>query len=88
MLRAMYSIPYSSVEAITRIFARITGIISVYNTNKFRSIWRIVPIIPDFNERPVYCAIDSKGFRITISDYRGSKLKRRRRGWSKLYNLI
>jgi hypothetical protein len=73
-LRAKYSVAFRSLEGITRIFARITSITTVCHTSIFRRIRNIVPTIHDSNGRPVECAIDSTGFKITISgDYLGSK---------------
>ena len=49
----------------------------------------MVPAIPDSPGRPVDCAIDSTGFKITIrGNYTGSKWNRKRRGWSKLHAVI
>jgi transposase, IS4 family len=88
-LRAMYSIPFRSLEGIARIFARITGITAVSYTSIFRRIRKIVPSIPNSQGKPVDCAIDSTGFKITIrGDYLGSKWKKARRGWSKLHAVI
>ena len=78
-LRAMYSIPFRSLEGIARIFTSITVITTVCYTSIFRRIRNIVPAIPDSKERPVDCAIDSTGFKITImGDYLGSKWKKAR----------
>ena len=44
-LRAIYNVPFRSLEAIARIFARITGIASICYTNIFRRIRKIVPTI-------------------------------------------
>jgi hypothetical protein len=88
-LRAMYSIPFRSLEGFARIFARITGIATVCYTSIFRRIRKIVLAIPDSHGKPVDCAIDSTGFKITIrGDYLGSKWKKPRRGWSKLHAVI
>ena len=88
-LRAMYSIPFRSLEGIARIFARITGITAVCYTGIFRRIGKIVPAIPDSQGKPVDCAIDSTGFKITIrGDYPGSKWKKQRKGWPKLHAVI
>ena len=52
-LRAMYSIPFRSIEGIARIFARITGITTVCYTSIFRMIRKIVPAISDFHGIPM-----------------------------------
>ena len=88
-LRAVYSIPFRSLEGIARIFARITGIATVCYTSIFRRIRKIIPGIESHDGKPVDCAIDSTGFKITIrGDYLGSKWKKARRGWSKLHAVI
>ena len=88
-LRAVYNVPFRSLEGIARIFARITGIATVCYTSIFRRIRKIVPAIPDSQGKPVGCAIDSTGFKITIrGDYLGSKWKKPRKGWSKLHAVI
>ena len=46
-LRAMYRIPFRSIEGIARIFARITGLTTVCYTSIFRRIRKIVPAISD-----------------------------------------
>ena len=75
-LRAMYSIPFRSLEGIARIFARITGITTVCYTSIFRRIRKIVPAISDSHGIPVDCAIDSTGFKITIrGDYLRTKME-------------
>ena len=55
-LRAMYSIPFRSLEGIARIFARITGITAVSYTSIFRRIRKIVPTIHNYHGKPVGCA--------------------------------
>jgi hypothetical protein len=88
-LRAMYGVPFRSLEEIARTFSRITGIRSVYYTSIFRRIRKIVPAISDSHGIPVDCAIDSTGFKITIrGDYLGTKWKKPRKGWSKLHDVI
>ena len=88
-LRAIYNLPFRSLEGIARIFARITGIATVSYTSIFRRIRKILPEIHHSHGRPVDCAIDSTGFKITIrGDYLGSKWHRKRRGWSKLHAVI
>ena len=88
-LRAIYNVPFRSLEAIARIFARITGIASICYTNIFRRIRKIVPTINSSPGRPVDCAIDSTGFKVTIrGDYLGTKWKKPRKGWSKLHAVI
>ena len=62
-LRAMYSIPFRSLEGIARIFARITGIATVCYTSIFRRIRKIVPAIDIVN----YRLIDSDGTRRMFS---------------------
>ncbi len=58
-------------------------------TSIFRRIRKIVPQLPYSHGNPVDCAIDSTGFKITISvDYLGTKWKKQRRGWSKLHAVI
>ncbi len=87
--RAVYSIPFRSLEGIARIFSRITGIATVCYTSIFRRIRKIVPDLAPHNGKPVDCAIDSTGFKITIrGDYLGTKWKKARRGWSKLHAVI
>ena len=88
-LRALYNVPFRSLEGIARIFARITGITTVCYTSIFRRIRKIKPAIPDSQGKPVDCAIDSTGFKITIrGDYLGTKWKKPRKGWSKLHAVI
>ena len=88
-LRTMYNIPFRSLEGIARIFARITGIATVCYTSIFRRIRKITPAIPDSHGKPVDCAIDSTGFKITIrGNYLGTKWKKPRKGWSKLHAVI
>ncbi len=88
-LRAVYSIPFRSLEGIARIFSRITGIRGVCYTSIFRRIRKIIPSLESHDGKPVDCAIDSTGFKITIrGDYPGSKWKKARRGWSKLHAVI
>jgi transposase len=88
-LRAVYSIPFRSLEGVARIFSRITGIRSVCYTNIFRRIRRITPKLTNPGGKPVDCAIDSTGFKITIrGDYLGNKWNRKRRGWIKLHAVI
>ena len=88
-LRAMYGVPFRSLESIARIFSRITGIRSVCYTSIFRRIRKIVPAISDSHGIPVDCAVDSTGFKITIrGDYLGTKWKKPRKGWSKLHAVI
>ncbi len=88
-LRAVYNVPFRSLEGIARIFARITGIATVSYTSIFRRIRKITPAIHDLPIKPVDCAIDSTGFKITIrGDYLGSKWNRKRRGWYKLHAVI
>ena len=88
-LRAVYNVPFRSLEGIARIFARITGIAAVCYTSIFRRIRKIAPTIHDSPGKPVDCAIDSTGFKITIrGDYLGSKWKKPRKGWSKLHAVI
>ena len=73
-IRAMYGIPFRSLEGIARIFARITGIATVCYTSIFRRIRKIVPAISVSRGKLVDCAIDSTGFKITIrGDYLGTK---------------
>jgi hypothetical protein len=80
-LRPMYSIPFRSLEGIARLFARITGITTVYYTSIFRRIRNIVPVMSDTNEKPDDCTNDPTGLKIPIRvDYLGSKWNRRRRG--------
>ncbi len=55
-LRAVYNVPFRSLEGIARIFARITGIATVCYTSIFRRIRKIVPAIPDSQGKPVGCA--------------------------------
>ena len=72
-LRAVYNVPFRSLEGIARIFARITGITAVCYTSIFRRIRKIVPNLESHDGKPVDCAIDSTGFKITIrGDYPGS----------------
>ena len=79
-LRALYNVPFRSLEGIARIFARITGITTVCYTSIFRRIRKITPAIPDSQGKPVDCAIDSTGFKITIrGDYLGTKWKKARK---------
>jgi transposase len=88
-LRAVYNVPFRSLEGIARIFARITGIAAVSYTSIFRRIRKIKPTIHDPPLKSVECAIDSTGFKITIrGDYLGSKWRRKRRGWYKLHAVI
>ncbi|AKA48367.1 transposase [uncultured archaeon] len=88
-LRALYSVPFRSLEGIARVFSRISGIRTVCYTNIFRRIRKIVPTLPHTDGKPVDCAIDSTGFKITIrGDYLGTKWNRRRRGWNKLHAVI
>ncbi len=88
-LRTVYNIPFRSLEGIAGIFARITGIRSVSYTSIFRRIRKTVPNLESHDGRPVDCAIDSTGFKITIrGDYPGTKWNRKRRGWSKLHAII
>ncbi len=88
-LRATYSVPFRSLEGIGRIFSRVTGIRSVCYTSIFRRIRKIVPQLPTPTGKPVDCAIDSTGFKITIrGDYLGNKWHRKRKGWSKLHAVI
>ncbi len=88
-LRATYSVPFRSLEGIARIFSRVTGIRSVCYTSIFRRIRKIVPQLPTTTGKPVDCAIDSTGFKITIrGDYLGNKWHRKRKGWSKLHAVI
>jgi hypothetical protein len=90
-LRVIYCFPFRSLDVTTGIFSRVTGIRSICYTNIFRRIRKIVPIlpVPDTNGKPVDCAIDSTGFKITIrGDYPGTKWKRKRRGWKKLHAII
>ena len=83
--RAAYGIPFRSLEGI----ARITGIRSICYTNIFRRIRDIKPTLPSMTGKPVDCAIDSTGFKITIrGDYLGTKWSKKRRGWSKLHAVI
>ena len=79
-LRALYNVPFRSLEGIARIFARITGITTVCYTSIFRRIRKITPAIPDSQGKPVDCAIDSTGFKFTIrGDYLGTKWKKARK---------
>jgi transposase len=88
-LRAVYNVPFRSLEGIARIFAGITGIATVSYTSIIRRIRKIIPLFPDSHEKHVNCAIDSTGFKITIrGDYLGTKWKKQRRGWSKLHAVI
>ena len=88
-LRAVYNVPFRSLEGIARIFARITGITTVCYTSIFRRIRKIVPNLESHDGKPVDCAIDSTGFKITIrGDYLGSKWKKPRKGRSKLHAVI
>lgn len=88
-LRALYSVPFRSLEGIARIFSRVTGIRSVCYTSIFRRIRKIMPELPEVSGKPVDCAIDSTGFKITIrGDYLGNKWHKHRRGWSKLHAVI
>ena len=80
-LRALYNVPFSSLEEIARIFAGITRITTVYYTSISRRIRKIAPAIADSQGKPVPYDIDSTGFKITISgDYLGSKWKKPRKG--------
>lgn len=88
-LRALYGVPFRSLEGIARIFSRVTGVRTVCYTNIFRRIRKIVPGLPHAHGKPVDSAIDSTGFKITIrGDYLGSKWNRKRRGWNKLHAVI
>ena len=88
-LRSMYGIPFRSLEGIARLFSRITGIRTVCYTSIFRRIRKIIPELDHHDGKPVECAIDSTGFKITIrGDYLGSKWHRKRKGWSKLHAVI
>jgi len=88
-LRAVYGIPFRSLEGIARTFTRITCVRSVFYSNIFRRVRKIVPHLPHTDGKPVDCAIDSTGFKITISgDYLGNRWNRRRRGWYKLHAVI
>ena len=88
-LRAIYNVPFRSLEGIARIFARITGIATISYTSIFRRIRKIMPQLPYSQGKPVDCAIDSTGFKITIrGDYLGTKWKKQRKGWSKLHAAI
>jgi hypothetical protein len=88
-LRALYVVPFRSLEGIARVLARVTGIRSVCYTSIFRRIRKIVPQLPYSQGKPVDCAIDSTGFKITIrGDYLGTKWKKQRSGWSKLHAAI
>ena len=88
-LRAVYNVPFRSLEGIARIFERITGIRSVSYTSIFRRIRKIVPNLESHDVRSVDCAIDSTGFKITIrGDYLGTKWKKPRKGLSKLHAVI
>ena len=88
-LRAMYSIPFRSLEGIAGIFARITAIATVCYTSIFQRIRKIVPDLESYDVKLVDSAIDSKDFKITIrGDYLGTKGNRKRIGWSKLHAVI
>ena len=54
-LRALYGVPFRSLESIARIFSRATGISSVCYTNIFRRIGKIVPRPSDMTGKPVEC---------------------------------
>lgn len=85
-LRSMYGILFMSLEGISRLVSRITGILTVCYTSIFREI---IPELDHHDGKPLGCAIDSTGFKITIrGDYLGSKWHRKRKGWSKLYAVI
>ena len=58
--------PFISQEGIARIFARIIRKPTVCYTSIFPRIRKMVPAIPDSPGRPVDCATDSTGFKITI----------------------
>jgi len=88
-IRAVFNVPFRSLEGIARLFSRITGTRTVSYTNIFRRIRKIKPDLETTGSDPVECAIDSTGFKITIrGDYLGTKWKRQRRGWSKLHAVI
>jgi transposase len=58
-------------------------------TSIFRRIRKIIPKLLKVNVKAVDCAIDSTGFKITISgDYLGNKWHKHRRGWGKLHAVI
>ena len=83
-LRALYGVPFRSLEGISRIFARITGITTVCYTSIFRRIRKIVPAISDSHGMPMNCAIDSTGFKITIrGDYLRTKMEENKEGMVK-----
>ena len=65
-LRAVYNVPFRSLEGIARVFSRVTGIRSVCYTSIFRRIRKIVPQLPYSQGKPVDCAIDFTGFNVTI----------------------
>jgi hypothetical protein len=44
-LRAVYNLPFSSLEGIARIFARLTGIATFCYKSIFRSIRKITPTV-------------------------------------------
>ena len=85
-LRGVYSVPFRSLDGNSRIFARITGITIFCCTSIFRRIRKIMSAIPNPQEKPMDCAIDSTGFKIAVRDnYLGTKLKKPRKGWSKIH---
>ena len=87
-IRAMFSIPFRSIEAWARIVSRVTGILSLSYSSLFKRIRSIIPVL-DTGGGKVYGAGDSSGFKITIrGDYLGSKWKKRKKGWQKLHVVV
>ncbi len=88
-IRAMFNIPFRSLESIARTYCILMGVKSIHYPGIFKRIRKIRPILIDSTARAVESAIDSTGFKITIrGDYLGSKWNRKRKGWKKLHAVI
>lgn len=68
-LRALYVVPFRSLEGIARILSRITGIRSVCYISIFKRIRNIFPQLPGTMEKPVDREIDFTGYKIIIRGY-------------------
>jgi hypothetical protein len=87
-IRAMFNVPFRTLEAIGRMISRISNVPCISYSRLFKRVRKLNPVIDSSGIREEG-AIDSSGFKITIrGDYLGAKWRRKRRGWEKLHVIV
>ena len=87
-IRAMFSVPFRTLESLARAFARMVGIPCLSYSRLFKRIRGINPVL-DSRAGKQDAAIDSSGFKITIrGDHLGTKWNKKRKGWMKLHVVV